>query len=87
MPSNRSRERASWHRALLKEWATKGIDRCEICGGTFGLALAHSLKRRFITTREQYFEVALLDQKCHERIEFSGHENMEAEVKRIIEAR
>ena len=71
----------------MAEWAAKGITYCELCGGSFGLALAHSKKRRMIENKDDYWEVSLLCQTCHERIEFSGHEAMEAEVKRIIESR
>jgi len=60
---------------------------CEMCGANWPLALAHSKKRRMITTREDYFTVALLCQTCHEQIEFSGHENMEQSVLDIIARR
>ncbi len=82
--NNRTKQNRKWDRELKAEWASKGIDRCEQCFGTFGLSLAHSKKRRFIYTREDYWEVALLCQLCHENIEHSGHENMANEVRRII---
>lgn len=68
--SNRSRERRQWAKELSEYWQAKGtIDYCELrlpgCVGTFGLAPAHSLDRRYIHTREQYFEVLALCQKCH----------------------
>lgn len=58
-----------------------------MCHGTFGLSFAHSKKRRFIQTDEDWEEVALLCQPCHQKIEFSGHENMYEAVRRIIENR
>lgn len=79
-----------WNRVkakLKKEFESAGITRCEECYGTFGLAFAHSKKRRFIQTDEDWMDVALLCQPCHERIEFSGHDNMYAEIKRIIDNR
>lgn len=64
-----------------------GITRCELCGGTFGLSFAHSKKRRFIQTDEDWYEVALLCQKCHETVEFAGHEEMYRAIREIIERR
>ena len=85
--NSRTKQHRAWHRELMAEWQTKGINSCEICGDTFGQALAHSKKRRFIYTKEDYFTVCLLCQKCHTKIEHSGHENMEREILAIIEAR
>lgn len=75
-------------RAKLKEkFERLGITRCELCFGTFGLAFAHSKKRRFILTDEELEEVALLCQPCHEKIEFSGHEEMYKAITDIIKWR
>lgn len=83
----RTKQHKAWDRELKREWHARGQNGCELCGDTFGQALAHSRKRRFIDTKELYWEVALLCHTCHERIEHSGHEAMEAEIKRIIESR
>lgn len=90
--SNRSKLKYAWHKELHAEWQSKGINSCEFgydgCMRTFGNSLAHSKKRRFITTREDYWEVGLACQKCHEYLDnVLSHEDMEAEVKRIIERR
>jgi len=71
----------------MAEWNARGQNGCEICGDTFGQALAHSKKRRYIYTKEDYFTVCLLCQKCHTKIEHSGHENMEREILAIIARR
>jgi hypothetical protein len=69
---------------LKKEFERLGVTYCEMCGGSFALSFAHSLKRRFITTDEQLREVALLCQACHTQVEHSGHENMRDAITRII---
>lgn len=75
-------------RAKLKRiFEAAGITRCEMCFGTFALGFAHSKKRRFIQTDEDWEEVALLCQPCHEKIEHSGHDNMLAAVREIIRRR
>ena len=77
-----------WHRELKEFWLTNDMPTaCEVCGATWPVALAHSKKRRMIQDRDDYFEVALLCQTCHEEVEFSGHENMERAIKEIIAAR
>lgn len=77
---------------LRKHWAGKSLDYCEValdgCWQTFGLAPAHSRKRRKIETRDQYFEVVAACQFCHKAMdEQMSHEDMEATVKAIIENR
>ena len=75
-------------RAELKgKFESMGVTRCELCYGTFGLSFAHSKKRRFIQTEEDWREVALLCQPCHEKIEFSGHEEMYNAITKIIGGR
>lgn len=75
-------------RAKLKQrFESAGITRCEVCFGTFGLAFAHSKKRRFILTDEDWEQVALLCQPCHEKIEFSGHDSMYEAILDIISKR
>jgi CO dehydrogenase/acetyl-CoA synthase beta subunit len=79
-----------WNRVknkLKAKFEAAGIMRCELCYGTFGLAFAHSKKRRFIQTDEDWEEVALLCQPCHEKIEFSGHDNMYEAIRNIIDNR
>ncbi len=83
----RTKLHRKWHRELMAEWQSKGINSCELCGDTFGQALAHSKKRRMIENKEDYWTVALLCQKCHTIIEHSGHANMEREILAIIERR
>ena len=76
-----------WHsvrRTLKVRFERDGITRCEQCNGNFALSFAHRYKRRFITTDEELATVALLCQKCHERIEFSGHEQMKDAIDTII---
>ncbi len=64
-----------------------------MCGGSFGLALAHSKKRRFIDTKELYFTVAYLCQQCHHFVEYGDkdnpgtHERMEQMILDVINAR
>jgi len=69
---------------LKKKFESMGVTRCEVCYGTFALSFAHSKKRRFLQTEEDWREVALLCQPCHEKIEFSGHEEMYNAIIKII---
>ena len=52
----------------------KGITRCEICGGTFGLSWHHKNKRWFYRDKphllSSFFHTLLLDQKCHSILEY-----------------
>jgi len=72
---------ADWLYSALRNLEGEGS------GATWPVALAHSKKRRMIQDRDDYFEVALLCQTCHENVEFSGHENMERAIREIIERR
>lgn len=88
----RKKQHNAWHRELMAEWQSKGINSCEFrydgCMQTFGQALAHSRKRRFITSKSEYWEVGLACIQCHKQLdERMSHEEMESEVKRIIEER
>ena len=74
-------------RQIKKDFERLGVTRCEKCGAAYPLGFAHRYKRRFITTAEEMKTVALLCNPCHERIEFSGHENMYAAITEIIESR
>lgn len=84
------RKTEKWNKVrakLKKEFEAQGIVRCELCGGTFALGFAHSKKRRFIYTDDDWEEVALLCQPCHEKVEHSGHDNMYVSIRGIIENR
>lgn len=72
---------------LKKRFEAAGITRCEMCNGSFALSFAHSKKRRFIYTDDDWEEVALLCQTCHDRIEHSGHDNMYNSVMEVIRNR
>lgn len=69
-----------------------GIVRCELqwegCLNNFTLGLAHSLRRRFITTNEELEEVILACVNCHEKLDYdhSKEETYEI-VKKVIEGR
>lgn len=76
-----------WERLRPKlkvEFARADIIRCEVCGGEFALGFAHAEKRRFITTREQQQEVALLCHKDHDSIEALGEKTMGPWIRGII---
>jgi len=89
----RTKQHRAWHRELMAEWDARGQNGCELCGSTFGQALAHSKKRRLIYTKEDYFTVCLLCVSCHHLIEYGTkdepgtHERMERLVKEIIARR
>jgi hypothetical protein len=86
--NQRVKNHRTWAKELKQWWIEQGYPQyCEMCSGSFGLAFAHSQKRRFIHTKELYWEVALLCQMCHEKVEFSGHENMKRQIKEIIDGR
>jgi hypothetical protein len=58
------------------------------CFGTYGLSVAHSKKRRFIRTKEEFFQVIAACQFCHQQLdEYMTHAQMEAKVLEIIENR
>lgn len=54
-------------------FASLGIERCEICGGSFALAVAHKEKREFYRACPELLyderQVALLCQMCHEKLD------------------
>lgn len=87
-----ARRHRSWHRELAAKWSANPIEFCEVrldgCFGTYGLHPAHSLKRRFIDTKEKFFEVVAACGYCGAYLdEKMSHEEMEATVKRIIDER
>lgn len=89
MVTARKRQHNIWHRELAEYWKQRPITYCEIrlpgCFGTYGLAPAHSRKRREIETKEQYFEVIAACTFCHNFLDQQmSHEQMERTVKEVI---
>jgi hypothetical protein len=85
----RTRERSKWRRELSAYWQQNPITTCEVrfkgCWGTYGLAPAHSRKRRKIESKDQYFEVVAACLYCHRKLdEQMSQDEMEATVKQII---
>lgn len=81
---------AEWNRVrarLKKQFFNNNITFCEICGSSFGLSLAHRVKRRFITDDEEMFKVALICIKDHDAIERLPPNEMFHIVNEIIEKR
>lgn len=86
----RGRKARHWdaiRKTIKAEFERDGITSCEVCGSTFALSFAHRLKRRFITDDSELRRVALLCQKHHDELEYSGHENMYQRITEIIQAR
>jgi hypothetical protein len=73
--------------SIKKDFERWEIMSCEICGGTFALSFAHRLKRRFITDDAELRMVALLDQECHNRLEYGDKQVMYDTITKIIENR
>ena len=79
-----------WHRELKAFFHILQGDApyCEVCNtATPPLDIAHSLKRRHIQTREQYFEAVMLCRAHHNEYEFQGEEKMNAIIRDIIKKR
>lgn len=74
-------------RKLKPAFVRAGITRCELCGSGFNLQFAHAEKRRFITTKRQLFEVALLCGEDHAAIEILPHWQMALVVRGCISKR
>lgn len=90
--SERARRHARWQRELKHYLFEKlGIRRCESCGTTYGLSIAHARKRRFLKTREDYFRAAVLCLEEHQKLdEATGnnpHGRMAAFIDRLIQQR
>lgn len=68
-----SKKHKPWHKALAAKWKAQPIEYCEVrfneCVGRYGLAPAHSLDRRDIHTKEQFFEVVAACEKCHWKLD------------------
>ncbi len=84
--------KSKWHRELKQYlMGDLGIDYCESCGTSYGLSIAHALKQRFITTREDYFRAIILCLPEHQKLdEGTGddpHKYMAAFVDRLIAKR
>lgn len=96
MSSYLVKQRDKWAKELSK--ALAHITWCERCGTTNFYPvgkpdIAHSEKRRFIVTRELYFEAVKLCRACHEFIEYGTvedpgtHERMKFMVLELIQQR
>jgi hypothetical protein len=86
----RGRKSKAWDKTraeLKKRFEKQGITFCESCGSSFGLTFAHRLKRRFITTPEELYLVALLCLPCHQAVEVLPHEEMYRVITELIENR
>ena len=84
--------RAKWAKELREE--LREIVWCERCGTTSKrLDTAHSEKRRFIKTRELYFEAVKLCRECHVFVEYGTeddpgtHERMKFLILELLEKR
>ena len=80
----------AWNRTraqLKKEFAEKGISRCEQCCNGNWLSFAHRMKRRKITEPEELKTVALLCIPCHHQIEVLPANEMFDEIDLIISGR
>lgn len=86
----RGKKTAAWEstRAKLKvRFFNIGLTYCELCGSTFALSFAHSLKRNDIKTQEQLEECVLLCQGCHRLLEDGNKYEMHRRILEIIAAR
>jgi acetyl-CoA carboxylase beta subunit len=75
----KGRKPKAWDKArrvLKGEAVAEGWDRCERCGATDRLSMAHRVKRRFITTAAELRNVICLCLTCHDFIELGTHERM-----------
>ena len=73
---------------LKKEFQSKSIERCELCGSEFGLGFAHRYKRRFIVTiGELEIVVLLCNHPCHAKAERMKHKDMKEFLDSILAGR
>lgn len=87
------KKRKKWGSQLSQE--LRHIVWCERCGKQLGLQgdIAHSMKRRFINTKELYWEAIKVCRDCHNFIEYGTkddpgtHERMRRLVLEIRERR
>jgi hypothetical protein len=90
--NTRGQQHRDWSKELHADFSKLNIHSCEVrhekCMPTFGLGLAHSRKRRYISSKEQFWEVVLACVKCHEWLDnVLSHKEMEQTVKTIIAIR
>ena len=73
MTTSRKKLHNKWHKELSRYWQGREITYCELrfkgCWGTYGLAPAHSKRRRLIETKEEYFEVVAACKFCHDTLD------------------
>ena len=87
MPSTRAKERLKWHRELKRHlFEHLGIQRCESCGTTWALSIAHATKRRFIRTREDYFRAAVLCLPEHQKLDEATGDDPHGRMAMFIDA-
>lgn len=74
--SGRASERAKWHKELKRKYGH--ITACEWprrCTSTLGLAPAHSLKKRRITSLAEYLDIAMLCVRHHHYAEYGDRKH------------
>lgn len=75
----RTKKRIAANKILKERFTEWGIFYCELryegCWGQ-GQGFAHSKKSRFLITDQDFLEVALACNSCHNILEYSGHQNM-----------
>lgn len=90
--NNRAKQHRKWHRELKQYlMGDLNIDYCESCGTSYKLSIMHSMKKRYIQTREDYFEAAIVCLPEHQSYdEGTGdnvHERMADFVRGLIAQR
>ena len=71
---NRTAINQQANKKLKQTYLDKGITRCEMCSGSWGLSFAHRKKRRHYKGLEDlsdFNETLLLCYTCHNRIEYN----------------
>lgn len=78
-------EKAKYQREVKAYFARiYDVPQCEICGTTEPpIDFAHARKRRYVLTREDYHDVAMLCRFHHLDLEHGGHDRMYEEIMRI----
>ena len=83
MVSNKHR---AWDRELKRHlFETLGIEWCESCGTSYGLTVMHSMKRRFIQTKEDYFQAAVVCLREHQSYDEGVGENVHERMKEFVD--
>ncbi len=87
----KTKEWIAVRRELKATFKRAGITTCELrlpgCWTDNALGFAHTLKRRNIRTPEEFREVALACNVCHDVIESGSPEEMAATVRLVIASR